>query len=68
MYQEKRGVKAVYVHPGYRTHCDRYDDLALLLVEDFDITAYVKPICVGTVAPAADTDCLTSGWGKTGKI
>ena len=65
---QEKNIRKIYVHPDYSSPCDKYHDIALLKVDGFAISQYVKPICVGTAPPVVGTECLTSGWGKTGTI
>ena len=62
-----RQKATIILHPGYnKTSWD--NDIALLLVDEpFVFNSYVQPVCVTHQAPPEGFDCLTSGWGITGK-
>ena len=65
-----RKKATIIQHPDYiKFGLDNYgNDIALqLLDEPFDINSYVQPVCLTHQAPPEGLNCLTSGWGKTGK-
>ena len=62
-----RRKATIILHPGYKE--PSWDnDIALLLVDEpFVFNSYVQPVCVSRQAPPEGLNCLTSGWGITGK-
>ncbi|GJQ69599.1 hypothetical protein Trydic_g6693 [Trypoxylus dichotomus] len=69
---QARKIKTIYVHEDYRGHLTKYrDDIALIEVEEFEITQLVQLVCIDWENIyekndfKEDNKAVIAGWGFT---
>ena len=60
-------VAQKYEHPNYDNARIDNDITLLKLASTLTLNEYVKPVCIKSETVPIGTDCITSGWGATGK-
>lgn len=67
-HSQRRGVRAIIVHPRYNRAVVDYDISVVQLDADVDQTAFVRPVCLPQPGqlPNPDSYCYITGWGHMG--
>ncbi|XP_066248818.1 ovochymase-like [Euwallacea similis] len=64
------GIEEIIPHPGYTGEYNRYDDIALIrLNQDIPYSDYIQPVCLPNLSEAstAGEKLIVAGWGRTEK-
>ncbi|XP_077597774.1 atrial natriuretic peptide-converting enzyme [Stigmatopora nigra] len=67
-HSQRRGVRAITVHPRYNRAVVDYDISVVELDSEVEETAWVRPVCLPGLEqiPTPDTYCYITGWGHMG--